>query len=50
MLLPTLNTLQRGQVGLLVAYLVLLGFRLAIGADRGPDTCWAEWCLRLPLQ
>ena len=32
MTLPFLNTLQRGQVGILVAYLLLLGFRLVAGS------------------
>jgi hypothetical protein len=32
MTLPFLNTLQRGQVGILVGYLLLLGFRLVAGS------------------
>jgi hypothetical protein len=38
MLLPTLNCLQRGQVGLLIAYFVLLGLRLVV-ASRS----WLGW-------
>jgi hypothetical protein len=38
MLLPALNTLQRGQVGLLVTYCVLLGLRLTLGSRS-----WLGW-------
>ena len=38
MLFPTLNCLQRGQVGLLVTYLTLLGLRLSLGGGS-----WRGW-------
>ena len=38
MLFPTLNCLQRGQVGLLVTYFVLLGLRLSLGSRS-----WLGW-------
>jgi hypothetical protein len=38
MLFPALNCLQRGQVGLLVTYFVLLGLRLSLGGRS-----WLGW-------
>lgn len=38
MLLPMLNCLQRGQVGILITYLVLLGLRLVLGGRT-----WRGW-------
>ncbi len=37
-LLPTLNCLQRGQVGILQLYLLVVGIRLLLTADR-----WTAW-------
>jgi len=39
-LLPTLECLQRGQVGIALVYPLLLGFRLALGGRS-----WPIWCL-----
>jgi len=39
-LLPTLECLQRGQVGIALVYPLLLGFRLSLGGRS-----WAIWCL-----
>lgn len=47
MLFPTLNCLQRGQVGLLITYLVLLGLRLSL--DRRSWLRWAAGGVALAL-
>jgi hypothetical protein len=47
MLFPTLNCLQRGQVGLLVTYLVLLGLRLSL--DSRSRLAWAAGGFALAL-
>ena len=39
-LLPTLECLQRGQVGIALVYSLLLGFRLSLGGRS-----WPIWCL-----
>src|SRR5271166_498386 len=39
-LLPTLECLQRGQVGIALVYPLLLGFRLSLGGRS-----WPIWCL-----
>ena len=39
-LLPTLECLQRGQVGIALVYTLLLGFRLSLGGRS-----WPIWCL-----
>ena len=40
-LLPVLNCLQRGQVGILLTYLLLLGFRYVVTSQTLFARCWA---------
>jgi hypothetical protein len=48
-MLPALNCLQRGQVGVVVLYLLLLGFRLLLNG-RGPAGALLSGCvLALPI-
>jgi hypothetical protein len=48
-LLPALNCLQRGQVGILKLYLLLLGLRLMLGAGTVVQSVLAGMMLALPV-
>ncbi len=47
--MPTLNCLQRGQVGILKLYLLLLGFRLILRGRRWPAWIGGGIVLSLPI-
>jgi hypothetical protein len=47
--LPALNTLQRGQVGLLKLYPLLLGTRLVLFPKRPGDVVWGGIALAFPI-
>lgn len=47
--LPMLNTLQRGQVGLLKLYPLLLGTRLVLFPRRSSDLVWGGVALAFPI-
>ena len=49
MLLPVLNCLQRGQLGIGLLYLLLLGMRLAMTARRWWDAVFGGIVLALPV-
>lgn len=46
---PTANAIQRGQVGVLLAYLLLLGFRLLVQSASWRGACAAGVVLALPV-
>jgi hypothetical protein len=48
-LIPTLNCLQRGQVGILILYLLLLGFRLVLERDSWQRTVAGGMVLSLAI-
>ena len=48
-IMPTLNCLQRGQVGVLKLYLLLLGFRLVLCGRRWPAWLGGGIVLALPI-
>jgi hypothetical protein len=48
-LLPALNCLQRGQVGVLILYLLLLGFRLCVVSRSPARSYLAGGVLALPI-
>ncbi len=48
-LLPTLECLQRGQVGIALVYPLLLGFRLTLGGRSWPIWCFGGVVLGWPI-
>ncbi len=48
-LFPTLDCLQRGQVGILILYLVMLGFRLVLESDSWPRAVAGGMALALSI-
>lgn len=46
---PTANAIQRGQVGVVLAYLLLLGFRLLVQSSTWRGACAAGIVLALPV-
>src|SRR5262249_14810178 len=48
-LLPALNCLQRGQVGILLAYLLLLGFRCVVASRTSWGMLFGGVVLALPI-
>ncbi len=49
MLFPTLNCLQRGQIGVVLLYPLLLGFRLAVSGERRGEWFLGGLVLALPI-